>query len=316
MFQRFEIPTPFQIGAVNAYLADTTLVDPGPDSEEAWAALLEELETHGLIPDDITQVLVTHPHPDHFGLAHRFADRGADVIASPECAAIVADFRGRLAYEQRFFVDFFDRHGMEHKTAETVVELPEAYVQYAPDVTVDRELSEGDTITVDGVDMDVMTAVGHSIGELLFAYDDAGERRAIVGDHVLADITPNPLLQPPPTEDDERPRVLPAFNESLERVKGANFDRLLAGHREVITDPAGRIDEILAAHEERTANVRDLVSGPTTAREVMEGLFGDLPVTEFFSGMSEAVGHLDVLEARGAVTRHENGGVVVYEPAD
>jgi hypothetical protein len=45
----------------------------------------------------------------------------------------------------------------------------------------------------------------------------------------------------------------------------------------------------------------------------MEGLFGDLPITEYFPGMSEAVGHLDVLEARGEVACRDRGGVLVYE---
>ena len=45
----------------------------------------------------------------------------------------------------------------------------------------------------------------------------------------------------------------------------------------------------------------------------MEELFGDLPATEQFSGMSEAVGHLDVLERRGKVEKRESGGVIVYE---
>jgi len=46
----------------------------------------------------------------------------------------------------------------------------------------------------------------------------------------------------------------------------------------------------------------------------MNELFGDLPATEQFSGMSEAVGHLDVLEERELVTKRERGGLVVYEP--
>jgi hypothetical protein len=48
----------------------------------------------------------------------------------------------------------------------------------------------------------------------------------------------------------------------------------------------------------------------------MEGLFGELPVTERFPGMSEAIGHLDVLEERGRVQRREEGGLVVYERTD
>jgi hypothetical protein len=109
--------------------------------------------------------------------------------------------------------------------------------------------------------------------------------------------------------------MLPAYNRSLTAVAEKGFDRLRPGHRDDVTDPADRVQEILDAHEERTANVADLVDGRTTSTEVMAGLFGDLPATEQFAGMSEAVGHLDVLEARGEVTRVEEGGLVVYEPA-
>ncbi|NHN41132.1 MBL fold metallo-hydrolase [Halorubellus sp. JP-L1] len=313
MFERLSIPTPFQIGRVNAYVAGHTIVDPGPASEEAWSALLTALAEADLDPDDVEQVLVTHPHPDHFGLARRFRDRGARVLASEPAAGIIANFGDRLQYEQRYFQEFFQRHGMAQSTAKTVTELPEAFVQYAPDVDTDRVLDAADTVTVDGRTLDVGTTTGHAPGELTFAYDHDDERHAVVGDNVLPEITPNPLLQPPMEEGDDRPRVLPAFNDALAALRARDYDRLLPGHREVIDDPAARIDEILAAHEDRTENVRDLLDDPTTAVDVMNGLFEDLPATEQFSGMSEAVGHLDVLEARGEVERDERGGMVVYE---
>ncbi|WP_323675738.1 MBL fold metallo-hydrolase [Halorubellus sp. PRR65] len=313
MFERLSIPTPFQVGPVNAYVAGRTIVDPGPASEEAWSTLLTELDARGLDPDDIEQVLVTHPHPDHFGLAKRFRDQGARVLASDPAAHIIGAFAERLQYEQSFFSEFFQRHGMAQSTARTVTELPEAYVQYAPDVDTDRVLDADDTVTVADTTLHVGTTRGHAPGELTFAYDHDDERRVIVGDNVLPDITPNPLLQPPMDHHDDRPRVLPAFNDALERLRDADYDRMLPGHREVIDDPVTRIDEILAAHEDRTENVHGLLDGPTTAVDVMDGLFEDLPATEQFSGMSEAVGHLDVLEARGEVTRREQGGMVVYE---
>lgn len=313
MFERISIPTPFQVGPVNAYLAGTTLIDPGPASEEAWSTLLTELSDFDLDADDIDQILITHPHPDHFGLAKRFRDRNANILASAPAASIVEGFASRLQYEQRYFRSFFQRHGMPESTAITVTELPEAFVQYAPDVDVDHLLDAGDTVSVDGITLDVDTVVGHAPGELTFAYDTDGETHAVVGDNVLPDITPNPLLQPPMEEGDERPRVLPAYNDSLAELQDRGYDRLLPGHRGLIHDPATRIDEILAAHEDRTATVADLVDGPTSAVEVMNGLFEDLPATEQFSGMSEAIGHLDVLEARGVVTPREQGGLVVYE---
>lgn len=331
MFRRFSIPTPFQIGPVNAYLAGRTLVDPGPDSDEAWARLLDLLEERELHPEDVEQVLVTHPHPDHFGIADRFRKRGARVLASPEATAIIEDFPARLRYEQDFFSDLFERCGMAHETAKTVTQLPEAFLPYAESVDVDRQLSAGAELTVDDEPVTVDSVTGHAPGELIFAYDSGGAtstasdtsngsssanptRTALVGDNVLADITPNPFLQPPPAEGGERPQVLPSYNDSLERLADESYDRFLPGHREPISNPTERIEEILAEHEARSTEVLELVDGPTTPVDVMSGLFGDLPATEQFSGMSEAVGHLDVLEQRGQVEKRERGGVVVYEP--
>lgn len=315
MFERYPIPTPFQVGPVNAYLAGRTVVDPGPDGEEAWSEMCAALEANDLTPDDVEQVFITHPHPDHFGMAHRFADRGATVYASEQCAEIVADFAARWAYEREFFTDFFERNGMSESTADTVTELPEAFLIYAPDVEVDVTLAAGETVTAAGTTLTADSVVGHAPGELTFTYEDDGDSVCVVGDNVLPDITPNPFLLPPAEPGGERPHVLPRYNECLARQRDAGYDRLLPGHRDVITDPAGRIQEILDAHEERTAAVLDLLDDPTTAVDVMHGLFDDLPVTEQFSGMSEAIGHLDVLEERGQVDRQERGGLLVYERA-
>lgn len=315
MFSRLSIPTPFQVGPVNAYLAGRTLVDPGPDSDEAWATLLEALEERELGPSDVEQVLITHPHPDHFGIAHRLREAGARVLASPEAADIVEDFPARLDREQAYFVDFFERCGMARETSETVTKLPEAFLAYATSVDVDRRIEAGDDVTVDDARVTVDAVTGHAAGELIFAYADGDERTALVGDNVLGDITPNPFLLPPEAGG-ERPRVLPRYNESLADLREQPFDRFLPGHREPIEAPARRIDAILSAHDERTDRVAGIVDGPTTPVDVMNELFGDLPATEQFSGMSEAVGHLDVLEEAGRVTKSERGGVVVYEPSE
>jgi glyoxylase-like metal-dependent hydrolase (beta-lactamase superfamily II) len=317
MFTRISIPTPFQVGAVNAYITGRTVVDPGPDSEEAWSRLLEALEARGLAPGDIEQVLVTHPHPDHFGLAKRFRTAGASVLASVDAEPIMAEFAARLEYEQSYFVDFFERCGTSRETAETVTQLPEAFLAYAESVETDRTLDAGDTVTVDDEPLTVDTVAGHAVGEIVFSYDTDGRREALVGDNVLADITPNPFLQPPTEPGGPRPRVLPPFNDSLRWLREQGHDRFLTGHREPVDAPRERIDDILDAHEQRTDEVAGIVDeGVTTPVEVMTALFGDLPATEYFSGMSEAVGHLDVLEARGRVEKRENGGVIVYERSE
>ncbi|MEF8872149.1 MAG: MBL fold metallo-hydrolase [Haloarculaceae archaeon] len=314
MFTRIDVPTPFQVGRVNTYFSGRTVVDPGPDSEEAWSALLDGLNAAGLAPDDIEQVVVTHPHPDHFGLARRLREAGARVFASSQAADIMAKFDERLHYEQSYFTDYFQRCGLSAEAAQTVTNLPEAFLPFAPNVETDRRLSSGDKFSVVETTLTADAVEGHAPGELIFDYETDGQRRALVGDNVLGHITPNPLLQPPQERGGERPRVLPAYNDSLRRLREESYDRFLPGHGEYVTAPADRIDEILDAHEQRTATVRDLVDGPTVPAEIMHQLFEDLPLTEQFSGLSEAVGHLDVLETRGEVTHHESGDVIVYEP--
>lgn len=316
MFDRIEIPTPFQVGPVNCYVADSTVIDPGPDSDDAWATLEEELHAIGTSINEIERVLITHPHPDHFGLASRLRDHGATIVAREMAAGIIEDFPGRLSYEQSYFVPFFIRHGLREDLVSTMVELPEAFLEFAPSTTVDRRVSDGESIDIGQATVQAETVQGHAPGELIFTYETANGEVAIVGDHVLDPITPNPFLQPPPSPDEQRPRVLPAYNDSLDRLADRAFDRLLPGHRDVIDRPTHRIEQLRRFHEHRTDRTEAEVTEPRTAAQVMRGLFGDLPVTEIFSGMSEAIGHLDVLETRGRVKMEESADTVRFVAVD
>ena len=82
-----QIPLPLpHIRSVNAWLLrgdPLTLVDTGPRSDEALAALESGLRRRGRELEDIELVLVTHHHLDHAGLTATIArrsgahDRGA-----------------------------------------------------------------------------------------------------------------------------------------------------------------------------------------------------------------------------------------------
>lgn len=316
MFERLRIPTPFEVGAVNCYLAGTTLVDPGPDSDDAWSTLTSALESRNLAPGDLDQVLITHPHPDHFGLAKRLRDRGVAICAGTEAIGVIEDFSGRLSYEQEYFEPFLARHGIAPDVAESVVQLPEAYLEFAPSCPVDRALSEGDSLEVADSTVVVEELAGHATGEVLYGWEGSDGEEAIVGDHVLQTITPNPFLQPPPAPDEPRPRVLPAYNRSLERLAMRDFETLWPGHGAAVDRPTHRIERLLEFHERRTEKVRQSLDGPTTAVEVMRDLFGDLPVTELYGGISEAIGHLDVLELRGEIERTKRDDVWRFQLVD
>jgi glyoxylase-like metal-dependent hydrolase (beta-lactamase superfamily II) len=316
MFERIPVPTPFEIGRINAYVAGRTVVDPGPNSEKSWNELVEGLAELGLEPADVEQVLITHPHIDHFGLGKRFRDLGADIVASPQTANIVEDYAGRVYYQQKYFGPYLQRCGMAKDLAETIVQLPEAFVQYASDFETDVVVEDGDTVTVADRTLDVIGAGGHAPGEIVFAYDEGDERHALVADNVLGHVTPNPFLEPPEELDGERPTALLNYNASLRRLREEDFDLLLPGHGDLIDNPNERISEVLDANEQRTAEVKEIVSEPIQPVDVMEELFGDMPVTEQFLCMSEAIGHLDVLEDRDEAICEDDGQEIVYRPAE
>ena len=75
--EQIPIPVPY-LGSVNLWLLEgdpLTLVDAGPANSAALTALEKGLAEHGFALADIEQVLLTHHHLDHAGLARD--DQGA-----------------------------------------------------------------------------------------------------------------------------------------------------------------------------------------------------------------------------------------------
>src|SRR5437588_7955980 len=82
-FHRVVVPTPFKVGPANVYVftdGPVTLIDCGPNTSAAENALRLGLAEHGLHLEQIARIIVTHAHPDHYGLAPRIrAISGCDV---------------------------------------------------------------------------------------------------------------------------------------------------------------------------------------------------------------------------------------------
>src|SRR5207253_3631938 len=76
---RLELPMPFELRHVNVYLlrdGETfTLIDTGLQTEESRQALNEKLAALKVPVDRIKRILITHIHPDHFGIAGELRER-------------------------------------------------------------------------------------------------------------------------------------------------------------------------------------------------------------------------------------------------
>ena len=81
------LPTPFPVGPVNCWLLrgdPLTLVDAGPNTPEALAALEAGLAGHGLRIEDVELLILTHQHSDHVGLAATIRARSGCRVAGHE----------------------------------------------------------------------------------------------------------------------------------------------------------------------------------------------------------------------------------------
>ena len=312
---RIEIPTPFQVGRVNCYVFigdELTLLDPGPATEAAYEELVTGLDDHGFAVADVSRVFITHPHMDHFGLANRIVEEsGARVVAHRDATRRLADPLAHFNREQAFFQPFLQEMGVPKDVIKTAVELPEAYTDYQEPFVVDRELTDGDSIDV-GTTLTAVHTPGHAPGSVCFV--SGRDAVAFTGDHVLEHISPNPLLTIAPGTEDERTRSLPLYLDSLRKIQEIDADVGYAGHGKRIVALDGRVEEILDHHHGRKERIADLIEtrGPIPAYVLMEKLFPDLPATEVVPGMSEVIGHLDLLEDDGRVEIIEREGVRQY----
>jgi glyoxylase-like metal-dependent hydrolase (beta-lactamase superfamily II) len=313
---RLEIPTPFGVGDVNCYVLagdGLTLIDPGPATEDAYSELSDQLTDRGHDIEDVERVIITHPHMDHFGQANQIAtEANASVLAHGDAVERLADPVAFFGREQEFFRPFLQTMGLPERLVDTVVGLPEPYTDFQEPLDVDRELEDGETVDV-GVDLEAVSTPGHAPGSLCFVASDEGV--VFTGDHVLADISPNPLLTLVPGTTDERTRSLPTYIASLRKLQSVDAEIGCGGHRKPIEDIHSRIQEIDDHHQQRKERIADLLDemGPTTAYEIMQEMFPDLPATEMFPGISEVIGHLDLLEDEKRVQITERDGLKQYQ---
>src|SRR5258708_29516806 len=82
------LPLPFELQSVNVYLVALSdgyqLIDCGMNTEAAFETLRTAMEKRGLAWTDIRQILLTHMHPDHMGMAARLLELSGAQLAMHE----------------------------------------------------------------------------------------------------------------------------------------------------------------------------------------------------------------------------------------
>lgn len=307
----WSIPVPIPINPLRYVLVyalelpdGVAIIDAGWNTDEAYRALVDGLGVAGYAITDVKAVLVTHIHPDHYGLAGRVREMsGAWIGLHPADARLLYDRYDEAAIDSLVEREraVLVRAGVP---AQTLDELAGASMMLRSFVTMakpDRLIEDGDRLDLPGWDLRALWTPGHSPGHLCFVEP---ERRVLFsGDHVLAKITPIVAVHP-----QSGPNPLADYLDSLAAVRKVDVDEVLPAHEYRFLELAERVDYVMAHHDERLAEIEGVLAGSEglTCWDIATRLTWSRPWETIPAFMrrganNETLAHLVWLEARGRV---------------
>ncbi len=292
---QLELPLPIpRLPAVNAFVFagpdGPTVVDPGGGHQEGYDALAAGLGQLGWGLGDLFQVVATHLHPDHMGLATRLVDEtGCRYVMHDAVGTWLPRYNDWGAV--RAWVAGLARvHGAPDERAEELAR-DEPRPEWAPEsIPPTDSVADGDRIAI-GTDrhLAVVHTPGHDAAHICLV--DSATGYLMSGDHVLPGITPFVPYSP----DD--PDNLGTYLASLQRIEEIDPPLTLPAHLGLIERGAARARQIRLHHRRRLDGmVEELAGGPRSAWAVMESVFRpNLPPLHTRLAFQETLAHLEHL---------------------
>ncbi len=315
---RIELPTPFFVGSVNAYLflePEPILVDCGVKSDESWAALNAGLAENGVTISDISRVIITHPHVDHFGLAGRIATEGDVEIWVAELGARWLR-ETAVMWQERFLFNrnhFMNHCGLSNEMIEQIEAGMTAVSTQSDDIPAHciKTFKVGDKLQMGGVGWDVLHVPGHSYFQTCFYQLET--QQLLSADHLLA-IAPVPVIEHSPQNMAQRILGLPQFMESLDKIEALAVEMVYPGHGRPFTHHRRVIQRQRERIEKRKAECLTLIqNGYQTILPLFTKMYPH-HVSQFrIDGLWMLVGYLDLLKAANLIKEEMIDGVWHYE---
>ena len=280
------------------------LVDAGWPTDDAWAALNAGLTEAGGSISDVRAVVVTHIHPDHYGLASRVRDAsGAWVGLHPADANLL---EARYQEPNELVARMRELMLMSGVPPDKLGDLALASMAVSSAISVappDVLIDDDQHIDLPGWDFRAVWTPGHSPGHICL-YSDR-QRLLLSGDHVLPRITPNISLH-----SQQLGNPLGDYLESLAKVRVLETDEVLPAHEYRFSGLEDRVDALLQHHSDRLDEIEGVLekNPGISCWNVTLSLTWSRPIDEIHDYMQraangETLAHLVLLERRGRVRR-------------
>jgi glyoxylase-like metal-dependent hydrolase (beta-lactamase superfamily II) len=309
------LPLPFALRSVNCYLLlgdeGWTIIDCGLNTSqgrESWQAAFVEL---GFQPQEIQQIVLTHSHPDHYGLAgwlQAEASGRPPVYMSPREAELAHFVWQEEAGWAEALSAFWGSCGIpEELVMAVVMETDRTRQRTRPHPRMIQTIEPGTNIKLGQRHFQAIHTPGHSDGQLIFYDEEDG--LLFCGDHVLQKITPNISLWP-----FGEPDPLGRYLRSLDEIAQLEVRLALPGHGPLITDLRSRIAELAAHHEQRLEVMVTAVNGHATPYDISQQVFNfdTLTIHEKRFAVAETLAHLEYLAWQGRLIKSTQPGAWLY----
>jgi glyoxylase-like metal-dependent hydrolase (beta-lactamase superfamily II) len=257
-------------------------------------------------------VLITHAHPDHYGLVHVLQELSGATIYFPEREiARVRDRQmlfevGRLLVEAGMPLELLFKMDQERKKDRARPRM--SHDEVVPVKHGDRfwfKTHDG------GFELEAHLSPGHTGGHVV--YLERGTHTLFAGDQLLPNVSPNPLLEASLDEPGERRRSLKEYLRSLEKMAAMDLHVAWPGHGDLVTDPRSLIARTIEHHLERKQKVAEhLTAEPKSPYEISREIYPDVRGYDSFLAVSEVVAHLDLVVEDGDARIEVDEGVTRY----
>jgi len=280
------------------------IVDAGWPTDDAWEALNLGLQEAGGSIGDVQGVVVTHLHPDHYGLAGRVREASGAWVGLHQADANLLDTR------------YHDTDGLIERMRE-LLEMSGVPKEKLPDLNMasmeikstlnvalpDRLIEDHELLDLPGWDFRAVWTPGHSPGHICLHSEQ--HKLLLSGDHVLPRITPNISFH-----SQQFANPLGDYLESLAKVRALQPEEVFPAHEYRFAGLDDRLDVLEAHHADRLKEIVRLIEErpgiscwDTTLALTWSRPWDSIPDYMQRAANGETLAHLVLLERSGRVRR-------------